>query len=114
MTAKLKIAVIGSRTFRDDRLLAKTLVENDPGLVISGGAKGADHLAERWARRNGVETLIFHPDHKKYRHPFHHRNRLIVEACDMLIAFWDGHSSGTKYTIEYARRMGRPVTVIRF
>ncbi|MCS4089601.1 SLOG family protein [Rhizobium sp. BK176] len=114
MTAKLKIAVIGSRTFRDDKLLAKTLTERDPGAVISGGAKGADHLAERWARRNGVETLIFHPDRKKYRHPYHHRNRLIVEACDMLIAFWDGRSSGTKYTIEYARRMGKPVTVVRF
>nr|WP_250807755.1 SLOG family protein [Neorhizobium tomejilense] len=114
MTQGLKIAVVGSRTFRDDRLLAKTLEAADPSLVISGGAKGADHLAERWARRNGVETQIFHPDHKRYRHPYHHRNRLIVEACDVLIAFWDGHSTGTKYTIDYARRMGKKVTVIRF
>jgi predicted Rossmann fold nucleotide-binding protein DprA/Smf involved in DNA uptake len=114
MTATLKIAVIGSRTFRDDRLLAKTLAEANPRVVISGGADGADHLAERWARRNGVERMIFHPDRKKYRHPFHHRNRLIVEACDVLIAFWDRRSSGTKYTIEYARRMGKPVTVVRF
>ncbi|MBY3151169.1 DUF2493 domain-containing protein [Rhizobium laguerreae] len=114
MTEKLKIAVIGSRTFRDDRLMAATLTAADPSVVISGGAKGADHLAERWARRKGVETLIFLPDKKKYRHPYHHRNRLIVEACDMLIAFWDGQSSGTKYTIDYARRMGKPVTVVRF
>ena len=71
-------------------------------------------MAETWARRKGVETLIFHPDHKKYRHPYHHRNRLIVEACEELIAFWDGKSTGTKYTIGYARRMGKKVTVVRF
>lgn len=111
---KRKIAVIGSRTFRDDRLLSKTLEAAEPTLVVSGGAKGADHLAETWARRNGIQTLIFHPEHKKYKHPYHHRNRLIVEACDELVAFWDGKSSGTKYTIGYARRMGKKVTVVRF
>lgn len=109
-----KTAVIGSRTFRDERLLTRTLDAAAPSLVISGGAKGADSLATRWARKRGVEALVFYPDHKKYRHPFHHRNRLIVEACDMLIAFWDGRSTGTKYTIDYAKRMGKPVTVIRF
>jgi predicted Rossmann fold nucleotide-binding protein DprA/Smf involved in DNA uptake len=109
-----KIAVIGSRSFRNEKMLADTLGAAKPSIVISGGAKGADHLGERWARRNGIETIIFHPDHKKYRHPYHHRNRLIVEACDMLIAFWDGRSTGTKYTIDYARRMGKPVTVVRF
>ncbi len=114
MAKRIKLAVVGSRGFRDDRLLARTLEAADPILVISGGAKGADQMAETWARRKGVETLIFHPDHKKYRHPYHHRNRLIVEACEELIAFWDGKSTGTKYTIGYARRMGKKVTVVRF
>ncbi|TPM58943.1 DUF2493 domain-containing protein [Mesorhizobium sp. B2-2-4] len=40
------IAVIGSRTFRDSRLLASTLEAAQPTKVISGGAKGADSLAE--------------------------------------------------------------------
>jgi len=39
---------------------------------------------------------------------------LIVEACDELIAFWDEKSSGTKYTIGYARRMGKKVMIVRF
>jgi predicted Rossmann fold nucleotide-binding protein DprA/Smf involved in DNA uptake len=110
----LKIAVVGSRGFRDTRLVDRKLSEMKPALVISGGAKGADQLGETWARRNGIETLIFHPDHKKYKHPYHHRNRLIAEACDVLVAFWDGRSSGTKYTIEYARRIGKPVVIVRF
>lgn len=109
-----KLAVVGSRGFRNAKLVDKTLTPLEPSLVISGGADGADHLAETWARRNGVETLIFHPEHKKYKHPYHHRNRLIAEACDELIAFWNGRSSGTKYTIDYARRIGKKVTIVRF
>lgn len=110
----LKVAVVGSRGFRDARLVDRKLSEMKPSMVISGGAKGADHLGETWARRNGIETLIFHPDRKKYKHPYHHRNRLIAEACDVLVAFWDGRSSGTRYTIEYARRIGKPVIIVRF
>lgn len=90
------------------------LSEIAPSLVISGGAVGADQLSETWARQNGIETEIFLPDHKQYKHAYHHRNRLIVEACDELIAFWDGQSTGTKYTIGYARRMGKPVTIVRY
>lgn len=109
-----KVAVVGSRGFRNARLVDQKMSEMKPSLVISGGADGADHLGETWARRNGVETLIFHPDHKKYKHAYHHRNRLIAEACDVLVAFWDGRSSGTKYTIGYARRIGKPVIIVRF
>lgn len=109
-----KLAVVGSRGFRDDKLMAAYLSAAKPSMVISGGARGADQLAETWARRNGVEAKIFLPDHKKYRHPYHHRNRLIAEACDWLLAFWDGHSTGTKYTINYARRIGKPVEIVRF
>lgn len=110
----MKLAVIGSRGFRDRRLMDEKLSAIAPSLVISGGATGADQLSCIWARKNGVETQEFLPDHKQYKHPYHHRNRLIAEACDELIAFWDGHSTGTKYTIEYARRIGKPVTVVRY
>jgi len=111
-----KLAVIGSRAFSNARLLDGTLGDLKSRLseVVSGGARGADIMAERWARENGVETCIFLPDHKKYRHPYHHRNRLIVERCDKLLAFWDGRSTGTRYTIDYAKRMGRPVKIVRF
>lgn len=110
----MRLAVIGSRGFRGHDLMARNLAEMAPSLVISGGAKGADQMSETWARRNGIPTEIFLPDHRKYKHAYHHRNRLIAEACDHLVAFWDGQSSGTKYTIGYARRIGKPVTVVRY
>jgi len=112
----VKLAVVGSRGFSNFRFLEKTLEEylGRVILFISGGADGADSLGEKWARRHGIEPLVFEPDHKRYRHPYHHRNRLIAEACTLLVAFWDGRSSGTKYTIDYARRIGREVRIVRY
>lgn len=110
----MKIAVVGSRDFANKRLMDAELRKLLPiAQVISGGARGADSLAEQWARHNGIDVKVFLPDHKAYRHPYHHRNRLIVEACDQLVAFWNGHSTGIKYTIGYARRMGKPVSIVR-
>ena len=110
------IGVVGSRTFKNYNLLEQKLstAPYDITEIISGGAKGADALAIRYARKRGLSWREFLPDHKKYRHPYHHRNRLIAEASDVLIAFWDGSSTGTKYTIGYMRKLGKPVHIFRF
>jgi predicted Rossmann fold nucleotide-binding protein DprA/Smf involved in DNA uptake len=111
----VKVAVIGSRNFANTRLLADVLEEYRPTMtaLVSGGARGADKLGERWANKHGIATEIFHPDHKRYKHAYHPRNRLIVEAADLVVAFWDGHSTGTAYTMGYAKRLGKPVRVVR-
>jgi predicted Rossmann fold nucleotide-binding protein DprA/Smf involved in DNA uptake len=111
-----KMAVIGSRSFQNFRFLCEVLDEylKDITELISGGADGADKMGARWARKRGIETRVFEPNHKKYKQAYHHRNRLIAEACDFVVAFWDGSSTGTKYTIDYARRIGKPVKLIRF
>lgn len=111
----MKLAVIGSRDFSNAKLMSEALEEHRPEveLLISGGARGADRMAEQWANRHGIETQIFYPDHKRYKHAFHHRNRLIVEAADLVVAFWNGHSTGTAYTVNYAKRLGKPARVVR-
>lgn len=40
------------------------------------------------------------------------RNKLIVEQCDVSIAFWDFKSKGTKNSIDTAKKMGKNVIVI--
>ena len=111
-----KYGVIGSRDFANKKLMNAVLSEYLPDMkmVISGGANGADKMSVEWARKNSVETLVFLPDHNKFKQAFHHRNRLIVEASEMVIAFWNGHSTGTKYTVDYAHKMKRLVRIVRF
>lgn len=39
----------------------------------------------------------------------HKRNRALVDLCDILVAVYDGKPGGTRYTIEYARKIGRKI-----
>lgn len=39
------------------------------------------------------------------------RNQRLVEACDVLVAFWDGNSKGTRATVERALDAGKEVHV---
>lgn len=111
----MKTAIIGSRAFADYALLKEKLdaIEN-MSSVISGGAKGADSLAERFATEKGLETLIILPDWKTYgKAAGVRRNELIVKEADLVVAFWDGKSAGTKNTIELAKKAKKKIKLYR-
>jgi len=83
--------------------------------IVSGGAKGADTLAEQFAKENNLPVKIFKPDWAKYgRGAGPVRNKQIVEYADKVIAFWDGESKGTKSSIDLAEKSGKLLTVKRF
>lgn len=113
----MKLAVIGSRGFSDRARLYSVLaaVKTPISCIVSGGAKGADSMAEEWALAHNVETRIFYPDYKAYekRAPLV-RNELIIREADAVLAFWDGESRGTAHALDYARRAGRPTKIIRY
>ena len=106
----MKIAIVGSRNLKVDALeeyLPKEVTE-----IVSGGARGIDTCAERYARTHGLKLTIFFPDYDQYGKiaPLK-RNREIVEYADQVYAFWDGVSRGTSYTIEMAKSCAKPVRV---
>jgi len=109
----MKIAVVGSRSFNDYDFLKEKLSLYKIDVIISGGAPGADSLAERYAEENNIETIIFPAEwetHGRAAGPI--RNKLIVENCDYLIAFWNGKSRGTKFSIDYAKELGKETVII--
>lgn len=112
----MKIAVVGGRKFTNYNLLKSTLEkENYIGVLISGGAKGADQLAERYALEKNLPMQVFRPDWDQYgKQAGFIRNKKIVEACDKLIAFWDGQSKGTSHSIYLARNAGKEVKVVNY
>lgn len=107
-----KIAIIGSRSFNDFNRLVSVLLPWLPAHIVSGGAKGADALAERLAREQKLSITVIKPDwqqHGRAAGPI--RNRDIVDAVDMVIAFWDGQSKGTKSALDYARKQKKIIIV---
>lgn len=108
--APVKVAIVGSRGITAVDL--SLYLPKNCCLIVSGGARGVDTIAEQYAKAHGIETLIIRPDYAKYgRSAPIRRNDIIVDNADMVLAFWDGSSHGTKYTIDYAKRMGKPVKI---
>ena len=104
-----------SKKFNDFTFLSSTLEKiSNIELIISGGAHGIDSLAKKFAIQNQIEFMEFPPDYKKFGDKAKRiRDKLIVEKCDELIAFWDGECEGTKYTMDYAKQLGKTVTIIK-
>jgi hypothetical protein len=113
----MKTAVIGTRTFENYPQLCETLdnLSHKPTEIISGGAKGADALAERYAHDNNIPLIVILANweqHGKAAGPI--RNQQIIEACEQVIAFWDGQSKGTGHTIKTAKAKGKPTKIVNY
>lgn len=112
-----KAAFIGSREWADEARIAHVLLSLPPDTVIvSGGARGADRIAEQLAKAMGMDTEIYpaqwRDDHGNYdRAAGFKRNREIVRAAGVVFAFWDGASPGTRNTISLAQTFRKPCYV---
>jgi hypothetical protein len=116
----MKIAVVGSRSFNstqenlkivEDFILSKIKI-SDIEEVISGGAKGADTLAEMFAASNNLRIKIFPANWLKYgKSAGFIRNKEIIAAADIVFAFWDECSKGTKNDIELAKQQNKTLYI---
>jgi hypothetical protein len=112
----MKLAIIGSRNFTNYKLLQEILEQYKPKitLVVSGAAKGADSLGEKWALENNIQTLIFHADWNQYgKRAGFIRNEDIIKNCDYCVAFWDGESKGTKHSLSLCEKYTKPVKIVQ-
>lgn len=110
-----KLGIIGTRTFNDYELLKSEVDKIPTKLIISGGATGADLLAEEYAMKNNISLITHIADwdkHGKSAGPI--RNKLIVEHSDFILAFWDGQSKGTKNCLQIAKKLGKPFKIVRY
>ena len=117
-----RVIIAGTRSFNDYELLRDScnnlLSEKQRTrtvVVISGTARGADQMGERYARERGFQLRRFPADWEQYgKSAGHIRNAKMADNADALIAFWDGESRGTKNMIDNARRKGLAVRVIQY
>lgn len=107
----MKVAVVGSRGLRVPDM--QNYLPEGVTEIISGGAKGVDACAKEYALTHGLELTEYLPEYEKYGKaaPLK-RNIAILESADVVLAFWDGASRGTKHVIDNCKARGIPVRVI--
>lgn len=118
----MKVIVAGGRDFTDAALMHSEMVklckaghvESDATLVC-GMARGADITAFHLWGDYQNPVMQMPADWDTYgKRAGYLRNREMAEVADVLVAFWDGQSRGTKHMIETMQRLGKPVYVIRY
>jgi len=113
------LLVTGSRSIRNKDAIFKELdayaEKREISRLYHGGAVGVDTLAGEWAEKMQIPVTILRPDFKtwpiaKYRwKAYAMRDFQMVDAADEVVAIWDGSSSGTRLTFEYAERKQKHV-----
>lgn len=120
----IHLAIVGSRGFPNsqyprlvrevDRIRKKLNVT----AIISGGAKGADQLGERYAKEHGLEIVRLLPEWRPNGiydpQAGLKRNSEIVAQADYVLAFWDGKSTGTRDTIRKTEKTNKILKVIYY
>ena len=102
----MKLAIIGSRSLIQFDL--SEYVPDGVTEIVSGGARGIDKIAREYALKNGIKLSEFIPDYKHYgRVAPLKRNEEIANYADEVLAFWDGKSRGTEFTINLFKKLGK-------
>lgn len=115
-----RVIIAGSRDFNDYALLKEQCehilqdkMRTHQVVIVSGGAKGADQLGERFAAEHNL-AVESHPadwqTHGRAAGPI--RNREMALCSQALIAFWDGKSPGTDSMIRLARKEGLDIVIV--
>ena len=115
----MRLAIVGSRHFKNYDLLRRTVddyqLSHGPiSVIISGGADGADSLAESYAWECNIATIIYPAlwsQHGRAAGPI--RNSQIASECTECIAFLSIDSVGTRDTIVKVKKLGKGLLIIR-
>lgn len=89
-------------------------------LIVSGGAKGADSLAERYAKEMHFPLIVFPAEWDKYgKSAGYKRNELMHQYISHFkkrgcAAFWDGVSKGTASNFSLAKKYGNDIKKFLF
>jgi len=110
----VRVGIIGSRHFGALERVADYVNGLPAGAsIVTGGASGVDAAATKAARTRGLAVQVLPMSFEEVRDAVRaeERRSKLVESCDVLVAFWDGASPGTRTTVERALDAGKEVHV---
>lgn len=121
----MRVIIAGGRDFHDVERIKAVMWKHygaRPGegrTFLSGHAPGADTAGEEWCKGWGIKPTLYpakwkRPDGTTDRGAGHKRNAEMARNADVLFAFWDGESPGTRSMIQLALDNGLEVHVYRY
>jgi hypothetical protein len=111
----MRVAIVGSRRFAEPQRVSDYVRALPPrASIITGSSSGVDAEVTRAARAKGIPVQVMPASFEELSDAGRSaavRNQRLIDACDVLVAFWDGTSKGTRSTVERALDSGKEVHV---
>ena len=114
------IGIVGARKYRDRQSVIDLVnsLSRDT-TVVTSSCRGVCTWAVHAAKAAGIKIRLFSPNltgirsHSDMVQRYYHRNRQLIAACDLVHAFIakEGLVGGTRYEVQYARRLGKDVVL---
>jgi hypothetical protein len=119
---EFKVIIAGGRDFHSfpilrihmDHLL-KEKAKTCKITIISGGARGADTLGEKYAQLRHYKVIKMKADWKKHRRSAGFvRNKDMLDLASGVVCFWNKRSKGTKHMIDITAKANKPLRIINY
>ena len=110
----MKYLICGSRDWTNYNLIKERILYHQPTMIISGGCKGADKIAENIAKELNIPIEIYNAEWDKYGNsagPIRNKKMLEEGNPDYVIAFHDDleNSKGTLDMVNKSLNKGKIV-----
>lgn len=114
----MRVLICGSRSwgasFREFEVMEKRIISlPSDAIIIHGDARGADRMGAGIGRARNFKVESFPANWDQYgkKAGILRNLEMLDSGIDLVLAFYDGTSAGTRHTILEARKRGIPMEV---
>ena len=114
----MKLIVAGSREFENYAIVERSINQfiqtyGPIREIVSGTARGADQLGERYAKKHNIALKQFPANWDLYgKSAGYRRNEQMAKYANACLVFWDGISRGTMHMRDLAIENHLPTVII--
>lgn len=124
--SKFRILICGGKTYLGKAVYDSFITQTITSLgvndceIVSGGCRGADLAGECYAREHGFNIAQFLPEWQRFgkaagiKRNADMVNYILESEHRAVIAFWNGESRGTGFTIRLAEKKGIKVFIYSY
>lgn len=119
---EFKVIIAGGRNFNNFPLLRTKMdeflvnkIKTHQIVIVSGGARGADTLGEKYGKLKGFKIIRIKANWNKHgKAAGFVRNKEMLDIANGVVCCWDKVSKGTGHLVKITKQTSTPINFIYY